>query len=191
MKLLKKAGFITVLISLVLVGCGGSSKKVYNEQDDDGDEYVARNHSDEMVSADEENVSHDDDMDRLSARYAGYSSLELLDLGRKYYYGRGVDQDYSEAYDYFMVAADRGNDEAEFLIGHMLNNGLGVMQDFDEAAEWYRKAAEKGNDRAQHALGYMYEVGNGVPKDKSEARRWYQRAADQGNDDSAARLRRL
>jgi len=41
--------------------------------------------------------------------------------------------------------AERGDAEAQDILGNMYYNGQGVPQDYKEAARWYRKAAEQGD----------------------------------------------
>src|ERR1700687_4409871 len=54
-----------------------------------------------------------------------------------------------------MLGTERGDDEAQYLLGQMYLNGLGVTQDEAEAARWYRKSAELGHPEAQLALGNL------------------------------------
>jgi len=103
-----------------------------------------------------------------------------LDLGTRYYYGRGVAQNYGEAALWYRKAADQGDAKAQFDLGSMFHDGKGVPQDFGEAVRWFRKAAEHSDPKAQSALGYAYYNGEGVPQEYSEAARWYRKAADQG-----------
>jgi hypothetical protein len=103
-----------------------------------------------------------------------------FDLGTRYYYGRGVPQDYSEAARWYRKAAEHGNARAQFDLGSMLHDGKGVPQDHSEAVRWFREAAEQGDQRAQSALGYAYYNGEGVPQEYSEAVGWYRKSGDQG-----------
>lgn len=102
-----------------------------------------------------------------------------FDLGTRYYYGRGVPQDYPEAARWYRKAADQGNAKAQFYLGSMYRDGKGVSQDYSEALRWCRKAAEQGDPKGQAALGYAYYSGGGVPQDYAEAARWYRKAAEQ------------
>jgi TPR repeat protein len=97
-------------------------------------------------------------------------------IGTAYFFGRGVKQDYSQAYVWFLRAAEQGKADAEYCLGVLYDNGNGVTQDNAQAAAWLRKAAEKGNALAQWALGLAYETGEGVPKDEAQAAFWIQRS---------------
>lgn len=102
------------------------------------------------------------------------------DLARLYYQGKGVPQDYSEAFGWYRKAADQGNAKAQYGVGFMYYWGKGVPQDYAQAFTWYRKAAESGNEKAEYDLGFMYHEGKGVPQDRNAAFDWRRKAADQG-----------
>src|ERR1039458_9634347 len=113
---------------------------------------------------------------RLAARGrrdAVCDAAAQIRLGRKYFLGEDVSQDYSQAAFWFRKAADQGNAHAQLFLGLLYSEGWGVAQDFEEAAIWYRKAADEGNADAQWALGSMYSAGDGVPQDYTSAAIWY------------------
>ena len=93
-------------------------------------------------------------------------------------YARG---DHATALRGFRIHAERGDAEAQFILGIMYDDGEGVPQDYAEAVRWYRRAAEQGHASAQFNLGLRYDNGYGVPQDYAEALRWYRRAAEQGH----------
>ena len=101
-------------------------------------------------------------------------------------YERG---DYSEAVEWYQIAAEQGEARARYDLGLMYANGKGVPKDASEAVKWYQKAAEQEYVRAQTNLGDMYRKGKGVPQDDSEAIKWYLRAAKQGNADAQEKLK--
>ena len=78
-------------------------------------------------------------------------------------------------------AAERGNANAQLLLGVMYHNGQGVVQDRSAGAKWWRKAAEQGLAEAQYKLGCVFSTGQGAAQDKAEAAKWYRSAADQGH----------
>lgn len=102
--------------------------------------------------------------------------------GDRYYFGRGVPKDYTEAIKWYRKAADHGHAMAQNSVGVCYERALGISQDYKEAAKWYRKAAEQGDAYAQNNLGACYINGRGVLKDYAEAVKWYRLAADQGNE---------
>ena len=87
----------------------------------------------------------------------------LYQEGEKYYYGRGVRRDYSEAAKYYRKSADLGNADAEYSLGHMHYFGQGVRQDKEEALRWYRFAAAHGNVKAMERLIQLQSVSGSAP----------------------------
>ncbi len=79
------------------------------------------------------------------------------------------------------VLAERGDADAQALLGAAYYNGRGVEQDYGEAVRWTRLAAEQGNVRGQSLLGAIYYNGHGVEQDYGEAARWARLAAEQGD----------
>ena len=104
----------------------------------------------------------------------------FTNLGAMYYFGRGVAQNYNEAFKWFQKAADNGVTDAYAFLGAMYCNGQGVAQNFNEAFKWFQKAAENGAAAAYDVLGDMYYNGQGVAQNYNEAFKWFQKAADNG-----------
>jgi hypothetical protein len=77
--------------------------------------------------------------------------------------------------------AEKGDADAQAILGCCYDLGHGVQEDHAEAAKWFRKAAEQGNALAQGNLGICYETGRGVAQDYTEAAKWYRKAAEQGS----------
>jgi TPR repeat protein len=101
-------------------------------------------------------------------------------LGKSYYYGKGVPQDYAEALRWFRKAADQGDKKSQTDVGYMYSSGKGVPQDDAEALLWFRKAADQGFATAQYSVCDAYYRGKGVPQDYAEALPWCRKATDQG-----------
>jgi hypothetical protein len=117
----------------------------------------------------------------------------------------GVQQDTREAMIEFQKAAEKGNAEAQYMLGQIYEDGgMGmavpdsdgsytngrvvnfhpVPNDFGLAAKWYRMAAEQGNALAQNHLGSIYADGRGVPQDYAEAYFWLSLASANGGHSS-------
>lgn len=77
--------------------------------------------------------------------------------------------------------AEKGNAEAQYILGIMYVEGKAVPQDYKVAMSWYRKAADQGHAGAQTSLGAMSGRGLGVPMDYQTAMSWYLKAAEQGD----------
>jgi hypothetical protein len=102
-------------------------------------------------------------------------------MGKQYFGGRGVPQDYAEAVGWFRKAAEQNYAQAQYALGICYDSGDGVTKDEFEAANWYRKAAEQNDAEGQFSLGVCYANGRGVEKDYAEAVKWYRRAAEQNH----------
>ena len=109
------------------------------------------------------------------------SSGAMVDIGRMYYSGWGVEKDYSQAYSWFEKAAGKNDSEGQRWMGVIYANGRGVDRDYAKAYEWYKKAADQQNAAAMNNIGSLYLNGNGVEKDYAKAYEWYKKAADLKN----------
>ena len=105
-------------------------------------------------------------------------------LGKMYYEGTGVAQNYNEAFKCFQKAADNGVTGAYTWLGVMYYDGQGVAQNYEKAFLWTKKAAENGAANAYVGLGVMYCNGQGVVQNYNEAFKWYQKAAENGAADA-------
>jgi len=101
-------------------------------------------------------------------------------------------QDGKEAVKLLRLAAEKGNAEAQIMLGKIYSKAfyglIGVPRDAKEGTKWYRLAAEQGHIKAQFLLGSSYEFGNGVPENHKEAVKWYRLAAEQGDASSQSML---
>jgi len=99
-----------------------------------------------------------------------------------YYNGEGVSQDYKQAVEWWVKAAEQGLVKVQFNLGAMYYNGEGVSQDYKQVVEWWVKAAEQGHVNAQFNLGVMYFNGKRIPQNYKLAYVWNNLAAAQGKD---------
>ncbi|MGH8274190.1 MAG: tetratricopeptide repeat protein [Gammaproteobacteria bacterium] len=93
-------------------------------------------------------------------------------LGKRYYNGSGVRQNFARAAYWFHKAAARGITGAQYDLARMYYKGRGVPQDNTNAFYWYRQAANGGDAKAQAGLGLLYLKGLGAPKDYAKALYW-------------------
>lgn len=112
-------------------------------------------------------------------------------IGVMYESGTGVEQDYTQALEWYEKAADLGQITAMGNIGALYMDGNGVEQDYAKALEWYEKAADLGNAYAMNDIGFMYYVGNGVEQDYTQAAEWFERAFENGNSTGASNVGRM
>ncbi|RKZ48253.1 MAG: hypothetical protein DRQ58_04875 [Gammaproteobacteria bacterium] len=85
-------------------------------------------------------------------------------LGALYYQGKGVKQDYSQAFLWYRRAAQQGNADAQYSLGNMYLMGEGVTQDDNQARQWYEKAAEQGHESSQHNLQSLQHITAAEPE---------------------------
>lgn len=89
--------------------------------------------------------------------------------------------DYTTAFELLKPFADKGDAEAQCIIGNMYDLGLGLESNVLEAIEWYRKSALQGYGVASNNLGTIFKVGReGIPINQAESNKWYQKAREQG-----------
>ena len=110
-------------------------------------------------------------------------------LGVIYEGGHGVPRDEQRMHEafsaalegWYRAAAERGEAEAQTVMGDVHLFGRGAPQDMARAFTWYRRAAEQGYARAGNNLGYLYLRGVGTDRDLAEAIRWFRKSAEGGN----------
>jgi TPR repeat protein len=116
-----------------------------------------------------------------------------IEFARDAFKGR----DYRKAFELSLPLAEKGNAEAQFMVGNIYNGNQAGNLDWTKAAEWYRKSAEQGYAPAEFYLGQMLDngiqtkgpsAGKGVAKNTKEALSWYHKAAEQKYVDAYAKL---
>lgn len=137
------------------------------------------------------------DMDRAIVAFEQSAedgvAIAQYNLGVLYFSGRGVQQDYREAYRWTRMAAEQGFANAQANLGTLYYNDLGVSEGIEsywpislflresrlrEAAHWYQAAAEQDHGQAQYFLATLYEAGSGVDRDLAKAYQWAKLAMD-------------
>ena len=114
------------------------------------------------------------------AALKGYAPSQYR-LGYCYESGRGAEQSFSTANDWYEKAALQGFVDAQYKLGHSYRTGRGVQIDLPTALRWYKKAAEAGDSDALQNVGWMYATGQGVKADPQEAYRSFMQAAQRGD----------
>lgn len=74
-------------------------------------------------------------------------------LGDIYFYGRGVEKNFSRAVIYYQRA---GDDDSIYDFGNMYFNGQGVEKDPNQAKEYFQESAKLGNAKALVKLNCHY-----------------------------------
>lgn len=121
----------------------------------------------------------------LNLAKQGYPSYQYR-IGYNYYYGKGgYTKDYSQAYEWFIKAAEGEYKDAQFYCGWMYEYGQGVTESIEKAMYWYQKSAQQGYNRARYRIGYTYYYGKeGYTKNYSKAYEWFIKAAEEGYKDA-------
>jgi TPR repeat protein len=87
---------------------------------------------------------------------------------------------------FFKEAAEKGNRNAQFILGRMYLEGDLVKPDAPKAQKWLSKAAVADDPTAQCLLGWLLHEGKpGVRRDVPASMMWLKRSA--GNGDNIAR----
>jgi uncharacterized protein len=90
-------------------------------------------------------------------------------VGYLYETGQGVQQDFSQAAQWYWKAAEQGNPVAQFQLGNMYHLGKGVTQNYIMAYMWLDLAANRGNANAREIRRIV--AGKMDPADIAEAKR--------------------
>jgi len=79
----------------------------------------------------------------------------LNGLGYAYYYGNGVEKNFTKALFYFeRCAVADGDKEATFNAALMHRDGVGTKKDMAKAFKWFNQAASKGQFAAIREVHY-------------------------------------
>jgi septal ring-binding cell division protein DamX len=112
----------------------------------------------------------------LLLSFAGNAATDLVDAGFQAF----KQQRWSDAYEYWIPEADKGNARAQFYLSILLEEGLGAEQDEITALTLLLLSAEGGFPPAQFRLGTNYQFGHWVERDMQQAIDWWLKAADSG-----------
>ena len=100
-----------------------------------------------------------------------------LESGKRAY----QQEDYASALKDFTALAEKGNAEAQVLLGRMYLTGRGVPKDPDRGLKWFKAAAAQDSADGEFLLGSMYLLPRSNP---AEGLRWVRLSAEQGNQDA-------
>ncbi|MGC8915628.1 MAG: tetratricopeptide repeat protein [Thermoanaerobaculum sp.] len=92
--------------------------------------------------------------------------------------GRG---EYAQARALLQPLAEGGDPEAQYLLGHALDQGFGSKPDPREALAWWLRAASQGHPEATFRAGMAYLHGRGVDPDVPRALELLKQAATYGS----------
>jgi uncharacterized protein len=95
--------------------------------------------------------------------------------------------DYATALKETQPLAERGNPEAQLILGKMYLKGQGVPKEPELANKWFTQAAVQGNAESQFFLGAWYLLPH---RDIEAGLKWMRLSAEQGNQDAQLLLGR-
>lgn len=94
-----------------------------------------------------------------------------------------------KSYRNFEKKAARGNHEAQYRLGLILETGYDtIAADTARAVELFKRSADAGYAPAQNYLGYLYRQGQGVKANPDSAVYWLRMAADAGDPKASANV---
>jgi hypothetical protein len=97
---------------------------------------------------------------------------------------------YEEGMRWLRMAAEQGNDQAQFNYARNLL-ALRGEKAAPEAIKWMTQSAEQGYDEAQYRLGLLLYEGNFATRDNVAGAKWVYLAADQGHLEARRLLKEL
>lgn len=97
-------------------------------------------------------------------------------IGKMHCYGLGTEQNYEQAFEWFLKSAEEGNRFAQYSLGNQYYYGNGTDKDLSQAFQWYMKSAEQGQPYAAYAAAQMYNKGEYVSKDENQSQEYYKQA---------------
>lgn len=109
---------------------------------------------------------------KLQSRAEAGQSEAQFTLGKLYYYGFGIERNFTEAIKWFRSSANHGHAFAQFLLGEVYEKGKGLDRDYTQSAKWYKRAALGGHSLAIYRLSNLYAHGLGVRKNIIKAYAW-------------------
>lgn len=111
-----------------------------------------------------------------------------FEVGARLAEGKGIDQNFKSAIEWYQRSASHGFAQAQYRIGTHYERGLGVEKDPERARVWYQRAAEQGNVKAMHNLAVLSTNRPDGKIDYAEALRWFSEAAQYNLPDSQFNL---
>jgi localization factor PodJL len=109
-------------------------------------------------------------------------------VASKYLDGRNVEQDLTQAAQWYRAAASKGLAPAQYRLATLFERGRGLPKDVATARVWYERAAEQGNVKAMHNAAVIYASTEAGPPEYDQAFKWFKAAAEHGLKDSQFNL---
>ena len=97
-------------------------------------------------------------------------------IGKMHCYGLGTQQEYENAFEWFLKSAQEDNKFAQYSLANLYYYGNGIEKNSEKAFEWYKKSAAQGQPYASYAIAQMYSKGEYVTENEDTAQRYYKDA---------------
>lgn len=91
---------------------------------------------------------------------------------------QGRINEYDKALEILLPLAQKGNIEAQVLVGNYYSYNENPKKDYKLAYNWFSKAEKQGNGEATFAIGIMYAGGNYVSRDLAMAKKFIMKAVE-------------
>ncbi|MBQ9371479.1 MAG: sel1 repeat family protein [Thermoguttaceae bacterium] len=125
------------------------------------------------------------DIAELTADAENGDPAAMALLGDYYTNGTYVEKDDAQAFKYYKMLADSGDEDyvgiASAAVGEMYSVGTGVAKDDQKAFEYFSRSAEAGCSAGMYGQGIYYLSGIGVAKDETKAVDLFNRAIEAGD----------
>lgn len=173
---------VLMLIAAVICGCNVLLAQSIKEQAEAGDMNAQYKYA-LSLSNNGDATSSNDTSEQLAFKWflkaaqQGHSDAQN-NVGFRYYYGKGVTKDYSNAFLWYQKSANQGNKVAIYNMGICYEYGNGVLKSLNKAFECYKLSADKGYSSAKRSLAKCYNRGIGTQKNYKEAFKLYSELAD-------------
>jgi TPR repeat protein len=141
-----------------------------------------------LIAAPEKGGKPTSQTNALDAREKALSAEDQFLLGKSYAEGKGVQQSWTTAAEWWTKSAEGGEKRAQYNLGLLYNEGKGVEYDPLKAFQWIEKSSLQGNSRATGLLGYFYYLGIGTPIDETKGEALLRKAIKAGDIHAMAML---
>ncbi len=170
------------IISIVITNCKITKTRAELSQKIEAEKVTETPSTAEEAKAEEkEEIKAEHPLDKLIKLAEIGDAEAMYQLGRIYFRGDVVEQDYAKSIAYFKQAAELKNDAALFALGRMYYYGLAVERNYEEAIKYFQMSAKNGNSESQEYIGQMYFDGVGLEQNYYKAFDYFFKAATKNN----------
>lgn len=130
----------------------------------------------------EKNETVEDFFTRINRQADEGDVNALMTLGYMYLYGlNGVEMNYKKAFEYYKMAADKGDHVAINNLASLYYGGVGVSKNVEKAAELFAQASDLGNIEASLNLAVIYLTNQGNLRNEKAATVLLKKVAEHNN----------